>query len=149
MLPDIRERFMSKVSEDWKWTGAKNKDGYGQIKILGKQVGAHVVSYQLFKGDIPAGAFVLHTCDEPDCVNPEHLYLGSHKDNMRDRMAHGHYNDMFGINNVNAKLTDSQVEAIKDLYASKKYTQFEIGKMFNVHQVTISRYVLGKVRQTA
>ena len=148
-LLNIKERFMEKVTNDWKWKGAKNKDGYGQIKFLGKQTGAHVISYQLFNGNIPLGALVLHTCDEPDCVNPEHLYLGNHNDNMRDRMVHGHYNNMLGISNMNAKLTDDQIKEIKDICASKKYTQLEVGKMFDVHQSSISRYVLGKVRHVA
>ena len=83
----IEDRFWSKVDKSgdcWIWTGATNKKGYGQFKIAGKQNASHRVSYILTKGEI-GELFVCHTCDNPSCVNPSHLWLGTCKDNHQDR----------------------------------------------------------------
>lgn len=69
----------------WLWTGAKRWDGYGRLQIPGRQLTAHRYSWELAEGPIPDGMHVLHYCDTPGCVNPGHLWLGSHDDNMRDR----------------------------------------------------------------
>ena len=81
--------FTSKVRIDedsgcWLWTASVKNTGYGQFKFNGKPVGAHRVSFMLFCGDIPPGMLVCHHCDVRRCVNPEHLYLGTHSDNLRD-----------------------------------------------------------------
>lgn len=68
----------------WLWIAATNRGGYGNLKVNGKTANAHVVSYLIFKGSIPAGLFVLHKCDVRCCVNPDHLFLGSQKRNIRD-----------------------------------------------------------------
>lgn len=84
------ERFWSKVNKKtnsgcWEWTARKNDDGYGTIKINNKQCYSHRFSWQLFNGFILKGLFVLHKCDNPSCVNPDHLFLGTKKDNAKDR----------------------------------------------------------------
>lgn len=89
------DRFMSKVSRQqsesgcWLWMASCNQDGYGKFSINRKELGAHRASWQLMRGPIPSGELVLHHCDVPRCVNPEHLYLGSQADNMRDRLTRG------------------------------------------------------------
>ncbi len=143
----LKERFMQKVDNDWHWIGAKNKDGYGQIKVDGVQMGAHVISYELFNGSVPEGMFILHSCDDPSCVNPEHLRLGTHLENMKDRMKSGHYKNMIGSNNMNAKMSDSQVLEIRNLYAEGNMSQSEIAKMFGIHQTQVSRYVRNETRR--
>lgn len=88
----LLERFLSKVDKTdkcWLWTGAKNKQGYGSLKISGRQCRANRISYQLFNGDIPNGHFVMHTCDNPACVNPAHLITGSPKENTQDMFKKG------------------------------------------------------------
>jgi len=86
------DRFWEKVDmrgHCWEWTAAKTSCGYGRFKVEGKTVGAHRVSYELHYGEIPEEMCVLHTCDTPPCVNPEHLFLGTPTDNNRDRDQKG------------------------------------------------------------
>jgi hypothetical protein len=90
----IRTKFLSKISKSdetgcWEWTAGKTGKGYGAFSINGKNRPAHRVSYELFKEPIPDGLFICHRCDNPGCVNPGHLFLGTHQDNMDDRSAKG------------------------------------------------------------
>jgi len=73
----------------WNWLGAK-VHGYGQFFIRGFNLRAHRIMWKLFHGDIPDGLFVLHTCDNSPCVNPDHLYIGNNSDNMKDRTKDGY-----------------------------------------------------------
>lgn len=70
----------------WNWNGYKIKTGYGRVHFRGKRTLAHRAAWELTHGKIPAGKHVLHKCDNPSCINPEHLFLGSHVDNMNDRL---------------------------------------------------------------
>lgn len=93
MSKPLEDRFWSKVragdeNDCWWWTGAKNNDGYGSLHVLGSQMLAHRISYELVEGRI-GESLVLHHCDNPGCVNPAHLYLGDHDDNMTDMSERG------------------------------------------------------------
>jgi DNA-binding Xre family transcriptional regulator len=88
------QRFWSKVDRSgdcWLWTGARRPLGYGALKVDGHVLHAHRVAYELVYGEIPAELVVLHTCDNPPCVNPAHLRLGTRSDNTRDMYAKGRY----------------------------------------------------------
>lgn len=118
---DPHERFRYEPDPEtgcWTWTGSKTGDGYGRLRV-GKRrtVLAHRFSFEAHKGPIPTGMFVCHRCDNPICVNPEHLFLGTGADNMQDMVAKGRYvahrKGPIGERARAAKLTEEKVLAIR------------------------------------
>ena len=100
----------------WPWRGGtKNQAGYGQLRIgrNGPSVSVHRLSFMLHKGDIPIGLHVLHTCDNPPCVNPDHLYTGTAKDNAQDCIKRGRRAETHQPHARFRKLTDDQVRDIR------------------------------------
>ena len=90
--PDATERFWAKVDRSgdcWLWTGGTNVWGYGVHKVDGRSVAAHRFSWTLEKGPVPQGLVVCHTCDTPACVRPDHLFVGTQRDNIADMWAKG------------------------------------------------------------
>jgi hypothetical protein len=85
-----KKYVINEVTDCWDWTAALNNIGYGMFRFSSKGMRtAHRVSYELFNGPIPAGLAVCHTCDNPICVNPKHLWVGTLKDNAQDMVAKG------------------------------------------------------------
>lgn len=123
-----KERFFKKIRNNletgcWDWTACiRSKFGYGGMKYDGRLQDAHRISWQIHNGPIPEGMYVLHSCDRPICVNPDHLYLGSPRDNVMDAINKGRF-VIFGKEMTQSKgrriaekaLSDSQVEEIKRL----------------------------------
>lgn len=128
-MGNLLERFLKKVNKTdgcWLWTGCV-AGRYGLIRDNHKGLRAHRVSHQLFKGPTPSDLEVMHTCDNPVCVNPEHLVLGTHTDNMRD---------MFKKNRRKNKLTSEQREAI----ANSEGTHTSVAKQHGVSESLVRRY---------
>lgn len=100
----------------WIWTGAKTGSGYGATRFHGKQVGAHVAAYMERNGAVPGGMCVMHSCDNPLCVNPGHLSVGTTGDNMRDRTRKGRTAKQ--SMNGRAKLTEALVIEIRQKLAA-------------------------------
>lgn len=97
----------------WEWNGPRSNTGYGVVYHAGETLIASRVAYRLWKGDEPGDLFVCHTCDNPPCINPEHLWLGTNADNMRDMAEKGRADSKPGELTHNAKLTDEAVREIR------------------------------------
>ncbi len=141
----IASRFLKKVSKSndcWNWKAGKNPAGYGRFNVSGKNELAHRVSYKIHIGKIPAGLYVLHSCDNPSCVNPEHLWIGSGSDNIRDMDKKGRrvVVPCPGERNGYSKLTNRAVGFIRK--NKHKLTRRLLAKRFGVCMSTIS-YVWG------
>lgn len=122
-------RFWRKVRQApgnacWLWTGALDHRGYGDYRKHTPERKAHRLAWHVVNGPIPAGLFVLHTCDNPPCVRPDHLFLGTHVDNMRDSAAKGRNASQrypglrAGARAGNAKLTQANVQEIRSSTSS-------------------------------
>lgn len=122
-MRSLSERFWEKVNKVdggcWLWTAATAK-GYGRISLGRKEQGdmaAHKVSWILHFGPVPDGLCVLHTCDVPLCIRPDHLWLGTNEDNSKDRVNKGRQARLFGEDNRSSKLTQAQVDEMRQLRA--------------------------------
>lgn len=144
---DLVERFNSKWKLDpsgcWIWTASKATNGYGQIKRpkQRKQIPAHRLSYLIHKGEIPEGAVICHTCDVRACVNPEHLFLGSKKDNSLDMVAKGRH--LYGERAPAVKLTEVDVLVILDRIRRGE-KQANLAREYGVGPMEITRIKTGK-----
>lgn len=160
MVPTIKQRLVNSFirksdQECWPWIGPiKNKRlGYGYFffgwnkdKKSAYRLQAHRAVFHLKYGPIPSGLFVCHKCDNPNCVNPNHLFLGTNKDNMRDMREKGRstlgkprpYNR--GSGNGNCLFTEQQVECMRAMgrYGIRQQT---IGQIFGAAQSTVGRYI--------
>ncbi len=131
----LMERFWSKCVMTgggcWLWTAATNEYGYGQFKIDGGMKLAHRIAWRLKHGHLPEELCVLHVCDTPACVNPDHLFLGTQVDNVADRNAKGRQAGAAGIKNRHAKLTESDVIRLRWL-AARGLSYAVLGKRFGI-----------------
>lgn len=136
---------VEKTNHCWLWIGSINLDGYGNFWSENRSEKAHRFSYLIHFGEIPKGKSVLHKCDNPRCVNPDHIYIGTQSDNMKDRSARGRI-DLKGIKNPNCKLSTEQVLEIRHLRNKEKWTQSRIAKKFSIAQSHVSKLVLNMQR---
>lgn len=139
--------FWSKVDRSetcWLWQAATDRYGYGASCHNGRQIKAHRLAYLLFVDNIPSGQAVCHTCDNPACVRPDHLFLGSVRDNNTDRARKDRNGYQDGTENPNAKLTEGEVREIRGTYASEQISQRALASRYGISQMTISLIVNGK-----
>lgn len=141
------QRFESKVDRSGDchlWMGSKNPEGYGNFHANGKLDKAHRYAYRLANGDFDTALYVCHTCDNPSCVNPDHLFLGTQTKNMHDMMSKGRQHLTVGVQNGRAKLNDDAVRQIRTLHKSGDMTTRELAKEFGMGQTSIAEIVANK-----
>lgn len=137
----IGRRSEPQTSGCWRWTGWL-RNGYGVIQVRRKRLIAHRVSWEVHRGPIPAGLCVLHRCDNPACVNPEHLFLGTQADNNHDMATKGRAKPPSGERHFRAKLTDAQVLEIARQPATE--TAPAVASRYGVNAETIRRIRRGE-----
>ncbi len=131
-------RTVAQSDECWIWQFSKDKDGYGQFCVCGSQRKAHRISWLIHRGEIPAGMHVLHNCPNGDnraCVNPAHLWLGTHEENVADMNSKGR-----GA----YKLTVSQVKQAKKERKKYGWPYTYLGKKYKVTSSAIRRAIVGE-----
>lgn len=146
-----QERFFRNISTAthenncWIYSRLNPVSGYGQLMVNNKSMSAHRYSWVLHFDKIPYGLFVLHKCDTPACVNPDHLFLGNQFDNMQDCEKKGRCKRPMGENHPSSKLTEEKVRQIRIRLIDCKITQKKLGEEFGVSERTISSIKLGRV----
>ena len=136
-LPTTEERFWSKVEKTggcWEWTGGRIH-GYGAFAVKRKPIRAHRYSYELHNGKVPKSLLVCHTCDVPSCVNPEHLFVGTHADNSADMVSKERQAHQRGELHPSSKLTDEDVLEIR---SAAGFYQRELAKKYGISRSHIS-----------
>jgi hypothetical protein len=141
------DRFWGRVAkggpdECWEWQRGTFGTGYGCYRHEGRNVYAHRLAWELTHGPIEDGLCVRHSCDNPLCVNPAHLLLGTDADNVRDKVERERQHR--GEGSPMSKLTDSAVRCIRALYAERQADQKKLAELYGVDQAQISRIVSGK-----
>jgi DNA-binding XRE family transcriptional regulator len=130
------------VSKDCCWiTDLFCRNGYPMIVINKKRKSVHRVMFELHNGEIPDKILVCHTCDNPACINPDHLFLGTNQDNVNDKLAKNR--QAKGSKLPQAKLNEEKVLEIKRDLAKKNLTQKEIAKKYGISERTISSIKTG------
>lgn len=155
-MSELPDRFWAKVDKEtgpicirrgrcWLWTGAKASNGYGFIKVQGVMLRSHRFLWECFQGEIPEGLCICHHCDNPACVRLNHLFLGSHLDNARDKHQKGRqryipaYNQIRGEKHPSSKLTENQVKEIRQQYVrgSRALGTYGLAEVYGVSQQVI------------
>jgi len=146
--PRKKKEMESKIIKDpktgcWNWTGSKDKDGYPTIQMPNPNRGkfrATRIAYEIYKGIKPGKLLVCHHCDNPPCINPDHLFLGTAKDNAQDCKNKGRHNPVRGEDRPQSKLTEKQVLEIRNITSKfpKPMTDEEIGEKYNIHPGYVS-----------
>jgi len=142
----LEQKFWEKVNKDtpcgcWEWTASLLSYGYGQFRVNKKIYKAHRISWVIHNGDIPDKLCVLHRCDNPPCVNPDHLFLGTNAENSKDMVIKGR--SSHGGSHPNAALTRAKVIEIR-MWLDLKYQLKSISKAYGTSMANISRIRLRK-----
>lgn len=143
---DVFFSKIEKTSKCWNWKGS-TRNGYGAFKYRRKVYGAHRFSWMLFNGEIPFSKIICHKCDNKLCVNPNHLFVGTHKDNMQDMVKKGRHRSVckFQLGRIpkNRKLTIKEAKKIRTLY-KKGIKKNKLAFLYNVNEKVIYLIVNNK-----
>ena len=144
-MKPLSTRLLSKRTVDpktgcWNWSGARTRDGYGRIVSGGKEYYTHRLSYAVHVRTIPEGLHVCHTCDNPRCINPSHLFLGTNADNVADKVRKGRHG--FGGRHWNSRLTETLVDVIRGCIAAG-VKQRTLSEYFRISEAQVSRIKSG------
>jgi hypothetical protein len=146
---NIKDRLLSKIKIDkktdcWIWQGAQKGRGYGAVHYNKKLRRAHRVSFEVFVGEIKKGKILLHSCNNPLCINPKHLSPGTHQENTKQMIEEGRANPPKGEKHYAAKLNKKDVAEIKSLIEETNLSNAKIAERFNVDRRSIWGIRLGK-----
>ncbi len=141
----LGDRFAEKYTVEpfsacWLWTGAMRNDAYGALLVNRKWISAHRIAWELYRGAIPIGLHVCHSCDTPLCVNPAHLFVGTNSDNQVDKAKKGRAMRLKGEQHGRSKLTSEQVQAVR----SSKENDAALGRFYGVRKGTIRKIRIGE-----
>jgi len=139
-LNHFHNKYTKKDNGCWIWNGS-TANGYGRFCLHGKEIKAHRFAYEQFIGEIPEGFFVCHTCDNPSCVNPEHLFVGTPSENSRDMVKKGR--SLMGSKNPNSKINPDDVKKIIALHCDGM-SPLSIAKIFGLSDVMVRNITKGK-----
>jgi len=149
-------RLIDKAGDCWEWRGTRDPHGYGRLNrraIRRSPILAHRYSWFLATGELPPShLYVCHRCDNPPCVRPDHLFLGTAADNNADRDAKGRTVPPprhGGETHPQVAISDAEVRAARESYAAGREFQFEIGERLGVPQTVVGKWVRGEVRLDA
>lgn len=141
--PDTSDPRYHGLTPCHEWLGSQCK-GYGTINIRGKILRSHRVAWTMTHGPIPDGLWILHKCDNRRCVNPDHLFIGTNDDNMKDMYSKGRGNKSRGTSSYLAKLDERAVMTIRSDYAGGHFSQQQLANRHGVSQAVISAAILRK-----
>lgn len=143
------KRFLNRIllankRSCWEWQGARTDDGYGVFPVQGIVILAHRLAFILHYKRDPGKLLVLHECDNPACVNPRHLFVGTSEDNNEDRHKKGRSKGAKGESNIHAKLTEKKVREIKRKLA-RGIQKRQLARRYKVSQSTIGKIEHGRI----
>lgn len=135
--------MVRKTDGCWEWTGRRDRQGYGRLRMNGKECLAHRVAWELTRGPIPEGMKVCHSCDNPPCIRPDHLWLGTQRDNVLDMEHKGRAVHVRGQHQGSAKLTEKQVLRIRIRCANGEGRR-KLAREYGVSHTNVELIVCGR-----